>query len=240
MKDPLHVNVGELLDIIQIRTNNLSKYYERGLKRPQAYKDGQKLFYIPEVLSFFEGKKQQQFGSTKAIIRRIRDYISAQTPTIQDTQNKQTQEETMKEEPKNPERKPFKHYSPDRLYVEGDEVEIRLCCGRMNGIPLSYIDRLAIVTKNENSYGTAYVKPRQGGEQQIQVPVCNLRLIRAVEDIPRYCILNADNGFYVTTKGVKEAVCAFWYGEDTKQTREDAQAAAELQLETYKSGEDNL
>lgn len=127
-------------------------------------------------------------------------------------------------------RAPLKKYPLDRHFVCGDEVVIRLCYGRSNGVPANLIDTAAKISKDEDSMGIAGIES-QLLEAPIAVPVCNLQLIRAIEDIPHFAIYPEGKGYYLTPKGMKESVGAFWYGDKTGIRQEDARALAELALE---------
>lgn len=125
---------------------------------------------------------------------------------------------------------PLKNYPLDRHFVCGDEVVVRLCYGRSNGIPANLIDTAAKISKDEDSMGIAGIESKLL-EAPIAVPVCNLQLIRAIEDIPQFAIYAEGKGYFITTKGMAEAVAAFWYGAKTGISKEDARALAELALE---------
>lgn len=125
----------------------------------------------------------------------------------------------------------LKKYPLDRHFVCGDEVAVRLCYGRSNGIPEKLINTAARITKDEDSMGIAVIESKLL-EAPISVPVCNLQLLRAVEDIPQFAIFSEGKGFFITAKGMAEAVAAFWYGGKTGILQKDALAFAELVLET--------
>jgi hypothetical protein len=133
--------------------------------------------------------------------------------------------------PPNPHRplSPIKKYPPERFYIVGDECAVRLCCGRSNGVTDTIMNTCVRVSKSEDSMGIVYVES-QLLQDPVAVPACNLQLIRAVEDIPRYAIATQGNGYYITCKGMAEAVAATWFGGKTGVLREDALAAAELIL----------
>lgn len=111
----------------------------------------------------------------------------------------------------------------------GDEVAIRLCYGRANGVPQELLNTAARITKDEDSSGIAIIETRLLPDP-ISIPVCNLQLLRAIEDIPKYAIFTEGKGFYITTKGMPEAVAAFWYGGSTGILQKDARAMAEMVL----------
>lgn len=129
--------------------------------------------------------------------------------------------------------KPFRQYPTDRRMLTGDTVWTTLFFGRSNGVPEPLLNRLATVTKDEDNYGCVLV--RFGQETPTHsIPVCNLILIRSVEDTPVLSIIADSFAYYITTKGVAEAVAAFWYGGKTNRMKDDARALAELNLDLLK------
>lgn len=133
---------------------------------------------------------------------------------------------------------PAKKYDPQRAFCTGDEVVIRTCYGRTNGLPESIINTIARVERDEDNVGTVKLASSLL-EEPIIVPVCNLALVRAIEDIPQYAIYTQNNGLYITTKGMNEAVGAVWYGGKTGVLHKDAQALAELMLEFIRDNKGN-
>lgn len=129
--------------------------------------------------------------------------------------------------------KPFRQYPADRRMLTGDSVWTQLFFGRSNGLIPEQLNRTAIVTKDEDNFGCVLVR-FDGEENTHSIPVCNLLLIRAVEDIPVLSIISDQFAFYITTKSVQEAIAAFWYGGKTGRLRDDARALAELNLELLK------
>ena len=129
--------------------------------------------------------------------------------------------------------KPFRQYPADRRMLTGDSVWTQLFFGRSNGLIPEQLNRTAIVTKDEDNFGCVLVR-FDGEENTHSIPVCNLLLIRAVEDIPVLSIISDQFAFYITTKSVHEAIAAFWYGGKTGRLRDDARALAELNLELLK------
>lgn len=128
---------------------------------------------------------------------------------------------------------PKRKYDPNRPYYTGDEVVVRKCYGRTNGLPESIINTIARVERDEDNVGTVKIASALLPEP-IVVPVCNLELVRAIEDIPQFAIYTQGNGLYITTKGMDESVAAVWFGGKTGMLREDAKALAELMLEFVK------
>lgn len=128
---------------------------------------------------------------------------------------------------------PKKKYDKQRAFYTGDEVVVRKCFGRTNGLPESIIDTIARIERDEDNVGTVKLASALL-EEPIIVPVCNLELVRAIEDIPQFAIYAKDNGLYITTKGLDEAIGAVWYGGRTGVLQKDAQAIAELILESIK------
>ncbi len=126
-----------------------------------------------------------------------------------------------------------KKYDPSRPFCNGDEVVVRKCYGRTNGLPESIIDTVARVERDEDNVGTVKLASALL-EEPIIAPVCNLVLVRSVEDIPKFAIYTQNNGLYITTKGMNEAVGAVWYGGKTGVLHKDAQALAELMLDFIK------
>jgi hypothetical protein len=124
---------------------------------------------------------------------------------------------------------PKKKYDKNRPYYIGDEAVVRKCYGRTNGLPENIIDTIVRVERDEDNVGTVKIASALLTEP-IVCPVCNLELVRAVEDIPQFSIFAKDNGLYITTKGLDEAVGAVWYGGRTGILQKDAQAVAELIL----------
>lgn len=125
---------------------------------------------------------------------------------------------------------PKKKYDQNRPYCAGDEVVVRKLYGRTNGLPDTIIDTIARVERDEDNVGTVKLASALLAEPII-VPVCNLSLLRAVEDIPQFSIFTQNNGLYITTKGLDEAVGAVWYGGKTGILQKDAQSLAELMLD---------
>lgn len=123
----------------------------------------------------------------------------------------------------------FKKYPLDRHYLVGDEVAIRFCYGRANGIPANLINTAAKITRDEDSCGIAHITSTLLPDP-LPVPVCNLQLLRAIEDIPQFSIYSEGKGYYITAKGMNESVAAFWYGGKTGILQKDALAMAEMAL----------
>jgi hypothetical protein len=128
---------------------------------------------------------------------------------------------------------PKRKYDLSRPYCTGDEVYVCKCYGRANGLPESILDTIARVERDEDNVGTVKIASALLPEPII-APVCNLKLIRAIEDIPQFAIFSQNNGYYITTKGLDEAVGAVWYGGKTGVLQKDANALAELMLEFIK------
>lgn len=129
--------------------------------------------------------------------------------------------------------KPFRQYPADRRMLTGDSVWTTLFFGRSNGVAEPLLNRLATVTKDEDNFGCVLV--RFGQETATHsIPVCNLILIRSVEDTPVLSIIADSFAYYITTKGVAEAVAAFWYGGKSNRLKDDARALAELNLDLLK------
>lgn len=125
---------------------------------------------------------------------------------------------------------PKKKYAAERPYYTGDEAVVRKCYGRTNGLPEILIDTIVRVERDEDNVGTVKIASALL-DAPIIVPVCNLQLVRAIEDIPQYGIYTQNNGLYITSKGMDEAVAAVWYGGKTGIIMKDAQALAELMLD---------
>lgn len=128
---------------------------------------------------------------------------------------------------------PKRKYDLSRPFCTGDEVVVRKCYGRTNGLPEAILDTIARVDRDEDNVGTVKIASALLPEPLI-VPVCNLALVRAIEDIPQFAIFAQNNGYYITTKGLDEAVGAVWYGGKTGVLQKDANALAELMLEFIK------
>lgn len=128
---------------------------------------------------------------------------------------------------------PKKKYDQQRPYCTGDEAVVRKLYGRTNGLPESIIDTVVRVERDEDNVGTVKIASALL-EEPIIAPVCNLALVRAIEDIPQYAIFTQGNGYYITTKGLDEAIGAVWYGGKTGVLQKDANALAELMLEFIK------
>lgn len=126
--------------------------------------------------------------------------------------------------------KPFRAYPADRRMLTGDSVYTQLFFGRANGIAPELLNRPALVTKDEDNFGCVLVR-FPDSEQVHSIPVCNLLLIRSVEDTPTLSIIADNYAYYITTKGVSEAIAAFWYGGKTNRMKDDARALAELNLD---------
>lgn len=179
-----------------------------------------------------KGRAHQSFRGAASKLEKniniLEQYISTykQThtmPKIETTEKPNTPKTTVQP-------KPFKQYPADRRMLTGDSVWTQLFFGRSNGLTSEQLNRAAIVTKDEDNFGCVLV--RFDKEENVHsIPVCNLKLIRAVEDIPVLSIIADQYAFYITTKGVSEAVAAFWYGGKTGRLREDARALAELNLD---------
>lgn len=122
----------------------------------------------------------------------------------------------------------LKDYDLCRRFAEGDEVQVVPCNGRSNGIPNEQMYTSGKVLRNEDSVGMVLCELNA---MPCHIPASNLRLLRAVEDIPKYGIIERDCAFFITHKGVREACAWFAYGTPTLRTREDAQTMAELALE---------
>ena len=95
---------------------------------------------------------------------------------------------------------PKRKYDLSRPYCTGDEVYVCKCYGRANGLPESILDTIARVERDEDNVGTVKIASALLPEPII-APVCNLKLIRAIEDIPQFAIFSQNNGYYITTKG---------------------------------------
>lgn len=211
--------MSKLLSVCQLaRALNMSSYtlrsaVKRGLpcKRDQRAKGDKLLFDLEECKEWLENNRTNK-----------------QQETTQDNTMKATTPAQKKSAPIAPKPAPVKEYDPARIFREGDEVKITLCNGRGNGIPTELMFAVGVCRKNEDAVGMVAVEACGRVEQ---IPACNLMLIRAVEDIPVYAIKAEGNGFYVTSKGVKEACGAFWYGGLTGKTKDEAESAAELYLE---------
>lgn len=128
---------------------------------------------------------------------------------------------------------PKKKYDKNRPYLYGDEVVVRKCFGRTNGLPESLIDTIARVERDEDNVGTVKIASQLLAEP-IVCPVCNLELVRAIEDIPQLSIYTHNNGHYITTKGMDEAIGAVWFGGKTGVLQTEAMEAAVLLLEYFK------
>lgn len=128
-------------------------------------------------------------------------------------------------------KKQFKNYDPCRTYQTGDEIQVVLCNGRSNGIAASLMLLTGTVLKNENAVGIVLCSVNGNPEQ---IPASNLRLIRAVEDIPRYAILETGHTYYITPKKETESIAFVSYGADSPFSHEAARDLAELILETAK------
>lgn len=129
----------------------------------------------------------------------------------------------------------LKAYDPCRTYQEGDDVQVVLCNGRANGIAANLMYLRGTVLRNENAVGMVLCKLNDNPEQ---IPASNLRLLRAVEDIPKFAVLHSGHTFYLTPKTEKEAVAYVSYAPESPLTEQDACDIIELALAAVKEKKD--
>ena len=125
-------------------------------------------------------------------------------------------------------------YDPCRTYQTGDEIQVTLCNGRTNGIATNLLLATGTVLKNENAVGIVLCSIAGNPEQ---IPASNLRLLRAVEDIPQYAILHTGHTLYITPKSEKEAIFYITHHPSSPLTLEKARTIAELALSEIKESE---
>lgn len=156
-----------------------------------------------------------------------------QFKTPNQTENTPTMANTPTEKPAetNAIKPQFKNYDPCRTYQTGDEIQVVLCNGRSNGIAASLMLLTGTVLKNENAVGIVLCSVNGNPEQ---IPASNLRLLRAIEDIPQYAVFHKDDTYFVTPKTEREAIAMFYHGKNSPLTVEDARNLAELTLESIK------
>lgn len=218
----------KLQSILGITLGYLNKLIVKGL--PNYTRNGASYFNLYDVLGFYKNLiASAKRPCTKSLLQqnvtKIESYISSFKSSLHTTMSTTTTKAPA----------PFKHYPADRRFLTGDNVWIAPFCGRTNGIAQEYLNRLAIVTKDEDNFGCVTLRMEGNAPDQVQqIPSCNCTLIRAVEDIPVLAIMADTSGFYITHKGVQEAVAAFWYGGKTGRMKEDARALAEMTLELLK------
>lgn len=208
------LSVDQLSRALGVSSYSLRSAVKRGMpcKRDQRAKGDKLLFDREECQKWLEENKNNKQPKTTD------NTMKATTPKPENAQYA-------------PKPVPVKEYDPARIFKEGDEVKVTLCNGRGNGIPAEIMFACGVCRKNEDAVGMVAVEICG---KVFQVPACNLLLLRAVEDIPVYAIMTDGNGFYVTSKGIKEACGAFWYGGATGKTKEEAEASAELYLDMIK------
>lgn len=200
-------------------------------------------FYPAELHEWMQRYVKNAYSATQADCRqRWLTALEAAFPELTKTNNNQTEttttpETTMQNTPTQKPAEPnaikpqLKNYDPCRTYQTGDEIQVVLCNGRSNGIAASLMLLTGTVLKNENAVGIVLCSVNGNPEQ---IPASNLRLLRAVEDIPRFAILHKSDTFFVSAKSEQDAVAMFYHGSESPLTVDDARNLAELTLETIK------
>lgn len=196
-------------------------------------------FYPAELHEWMQRYVKNAHSATQAECRqRWLTALEAAFPELIENTNKTETTPTMTNN--TPTQKPaetnaikpqFKNYDPCRTYQTGDEIQVVLCNGRSNGIAASLMLLTGTVLKNENAVGIVLCSVNGNPEQ---IPASNLRLLRAIEDIPQYAVFHKDDTYFVTPKTEREAIAMFYHGKNSPLTVEDARNLAELTLESIK------
>lgn len=195
-------------------------------------------FYPAELHEWMQRYVKNAHSATQAECRqRWLTALESAFPELIENTNKtettptMTNTHTQKPAEPNAIKPQLKNYDPCRTYQTGDEIQVVLCNGRSNGIAASLMLLTGTVLKNENAVGIVLCSVNGNPEQ---IPASNLRLLRAVEDIPQYAILETSHTYFITPKKEAEAIGYVSYGADSPFSREAARDLAELILETAK------
>lgn len=200
-------------------------------------------FYPAELLDWMRKYVKQTIKPSLEVTRlRWLTALEAAFPELTNNNNNQTEttttpETTMQNTPTQNTtvptaiKKQFRNYDPCRTYQTGDEIQVVLCNGRSNGIAASLMLLTGTVLKNENAVGIVLCSVNGNPEQ---IPASNLRLLRAIEDIPQYAIIHKQDTFFISAKTEDDSIFFIHHGKNSPLSSEDARQLAELTLETIK------